>query len=98
MARGVNQTRGTSAEAGTRRGRQKRATEAGGWQVGKKSRWKIIHARRGCGERVRESGEATLKAADGRAVGRIIHKTTDTGGAGRVTCELRNRVYGSIIH
>ena len=29
----------------------------------------MIHVRRGCGERVRESGEAILKATDGGVVG-----------------------------
>ena len=46
------QTRYTLAEAGMRRGAQRRAAEADGWRVGVMSRWKIIHARRGCGEPV----------------------------------------------
>ena len=33
--------------------------------MGKKYRWTIIHASRGCGERVRDINEATLKATDG---------------------------------
>ena len=35
-----------------------------GWWVGEKFMWTIIHAGKGCGERVKESGEATLKATD----------------------------------
>ena len=50
----------------------------------------MIHTRRGFGERVIESGEETLKTTDGGS-GRgrknsIIQKTTETGGAGRVSC------------
>ena len=36
-----------------------------GWWVGEKFMWTIIHAGKGCGERVKESGEATLKDNDG---------------------------------
>ena len=48
----------------------------------------MIHAKRGCGERVRESSEAPLKATD-RGGGRrrrnkMIQKTTDTGVVDRV--------------
>ena len=50
-------------------GAQILATEDGGWRVETKSRWTMIHAGRGCGERARESGEAALKATKRRAVG-----------------------------
>ena len=87
-ARGDDQSWHTAAKADTRRSAQRRAAEAGRWRVGKNSRWEMIHAGRGCGEWVRKSGEATLKATDGRG-GRTrrnstIQKTTDTGGADRV--------------
>ena len=45
------------------------------------------HSGRRCGYQVRESGEAKLKAADGggsRRRNRVIWKTTETGGTGRV--------------
>ena len=65
----VERTRDTPAEARTRRGAQIRAAEDGGWRVVKKYRWTRIHTGRGCGERVRESGEATLKDTGEGAVG-----------------------------
>ena len=37
--------------------------------MGKISRWTMINARIGCEERVRESGETTLEATAGEAVG-----------------------------
>ena len=50
----------------------------------------MIHTGRGCAGRVRGISEATLKAAEGgegkRRRTRMIHKTSDTGGAGRVSC------------
>ena len=66
---GGERTRDTAAESGTRRGAQRQATEADGWGVGTKSSWTMIHTGRGCGDRVRGSGEATLKATDGGEVG-----------------------------
>ena len=48
---------------------QRQAAEAGGWRMGKNSRWKTYHARRGCGERVRDIGDVTLQATAGAAVG-----------------------------
>ena len=59
--------RKTVTEEGTWSGAQIRAVEAHGWRVKKISRWAMIHARRGCGERVIESIDATLKATDRRA-------------------------------
>ena len=51
------------------RGAQRQAAEAGGCQVGTKYRCTMIHIERGFGERVIESGEATLKSDDVEAVG-----------------------------
>ena len=62
-------TRDSEEESGTRRGAQRRAAEADGWRVGKKSRWTMIRSGRECGDRVRESGEAKFKATDGGTVG-----------------------------
>ena len=56
--------RDMASEAGMRRGAQRRAAEDGGWRVETKSRRKMIHVGRGCEERMRVSGEATLKATD----------------------------------
>ena len=88
--------RDTAEESGMRCGVQRRAAEDIEWRAGKKSRWKMIHAKRGCGERVRESSEAPLKATD-RGGGRrrrnkMIQKTTETGGAGRVKLLKSDRV------
>ena len=66
---GGERTWDTAVEAGTQRGAQIRAAEADGLRVGTKSRWTMIHTGTGCGERVRESGEATLKDTDGGLVG-----------------------------
>ena len=46
---------------------ERRRLAGGGWE--KKSRWTIIHAGRGWGERERESGEAELKDNDRGTVG-----------------------------
>ena len=67
---------------------QRQAAEAGGWRMGKNSRWKTYHTRRGCGERVRDIGDVTLQATAGAAVGggrnSMIQKTAETGGAVRL--------------
>ena len=55
-ARGGERTWDMAVEAGMRSRAHRQAAEAGGWRVETKSRWTMIHARRGCGERVRESG------------------------------------------
>ena len=52
----------------TARGSEK---SGGGWRVagGGKVQVDNIHDRRGCGEHLRDSGEVTLKATDGGALG-----------------------------
>ena len=50
---GGERMRDTATEAGTQRGAQRRAAEAGGWRVETKYRWTTYHSGRGCGERVR---------------------------------------------
>ena len=44
---------GTAEDAGTRRGAQGRAAEAGGWQVRETPRWAALCTGRGGGERVK---------------------------------------------
>ena len=74
-------TRDVAEESGTQCGDQRQSAEAGGWGVGKKSRWTMIHDRKECEEQVKERGEGTLKDTDWGAVRR--------GGTGRSIKRLR---------
>ena len=49
----------TAADAGTRRGLQRQAADAGGWKVWETSRYMAIRAGRGGGEQVLHRGVTT---------------------------------------
>ena len=76
------------SDAGTWRGAQSRAAEAGGWRVCTSSRWTEFCARRGSGERVQHIEVMQQQTVtDEGAVGWMreierSRKTVETGGAG----------------
>ena len=83
------QSQDTVADSGTRRGVQRRASEASGWRVLATSRWTALCAGRGSGEIVQEKVDTTETATDRRS-GRIegetenIQKTSGDRWFGRV--------------
>ena len=66
--RGVERVQEMASDAGTWRGTQIQAAEAGGWRVGTKSKWMAFWAGRGGGERVQDRGDTTTNATDGGVV------------------------------
>ena len=86
---GGKQSWNTAADAGTWRGAQRRAAEAGWWRVRVVSMWTALCNGRGGGERVQDRGAVTKNSTDGRG-GRIEGETkrsikpVETGGAGEL--------------
>ena len=87
--RGDDRTRDTTAEAGPRRGAQRRAAEAGGWRGREKSRWTMHTSGGGGGERmlyIERGGMTTNATREGWKKGgknKTSQKTAKTGGEGR---------------
>ena len=58
-----------SSDVGMRRGDQRQAAEAGGWQVRMAYRWKFFRSGRGVWGQLQERGATTTNDTDGGVVG-----------------------------